>query len=118
MRGFSGILGIRILGVLGLEMHSSCTEVVTFLEAKFLFGGHNSRLGGTSSELVNLGGTAPEYPSASPGLVLLQIQNCCCIISEKNYICISICKCYIACIKFCAINCLTAGNYDKLRYVL
>ena len=48
-----------ILGVSGLELHSSDTEPVTFFWAQSSLGGHNSCLGGTSS---NLGGTAPDCP--------------------------------------------------------
>ena len=49
-----------ILGVSGLELHSSSTKPVNFFGGTVLsWGGHNHRLGGTSSDL---GGTAPECP--------------------------------------------------------
>ena len=53
---------------LGLDLHSSSPEPVNFLRGHSprLKGGHNFRLGGTSSRM---GGTAPECPPVSPGLV-------------------------------------------------
>ena len=53
----SGVI-TSILGVSGLELHFSGTEPVTFFWEQFSLGGHNSCLGGTSSDLG--GGTAPE----------------------------------------------------------
>ena len=58
----SGVI-TNILGVSGLELHSSSTEPVNFIgaqsllgEAQFLFGGHKQWFGG---------GMAPECPSWS-----------------------------------------------------
>ena len=50
---------ISILGVSGLQLHSSGTEPVTFLGAQSSLGRHNSYFGGTSSDS---GGTASECP--------------------------------------------------------
>ena len=52
-----------ILGVSGLELHFSFTEPLNFFGAQSSLGGHDSRLGGTSSDLgPGGGGTAPECP--------------------------------------------------------
>ena len=40
-----------ILGVSGLKLHASGTEPLTFFGAQSSLGGHNSRLGGSSSDL-------------------------------------------------------------------
>ena len=61
----SGVIIISILGVSGLELHSSSTVPVNFFGAQSSLGGHNSRLEGTSSDL---GGTASECPPVAPGL--------------------------------------------------
>ena len=54
------------LGVLGLDLHSSSPEPVNFFGAQSsLGGGHNFRLGGTSS---HLGGHGPGMPPVAPGL--------------------------------------------------
>ena len=39
-----------ILGVSGVELHSSGTEPLTFFGAQSSLGGHNSRFGGTAPE--------------------------------------------------------------------
>ena len=54
----SGVI-TSILGVLGLELHCSGTESVTFFWAQSLLVGHNSCLGGTSSDME---GTVPKCP--------------------------------------------------------
>ena len=60
----------NILGVSGLELHSSGTEPVTFFGTQFSLGGHNSRLGGPRSDL---GGHGPGLPPVVS--CLLQIYN-------------------------------------------
>ena len=52
----SGVIS-SILGVSGLELHSSSTEPVNFFGHIPNLGGQNSGLGGTSSDL---GGTRPQ----------------------------------------------------------
>ena len=59
---------ISILGVSGLELHSSGIEPVTFFGAQSSLGGHNSRLGGKSSDLE---GEGPGMPPRSAGPDLL-----------------------------------------------
>ena len=60
--------GVRtsILGVSGLEFHSSSTEPVNFFGAQSSLGGHNSRLEGTNSDF---GGHGPGLLPVAPGLV-------------------------------------------------
>ena len=54
------------LGVLGLNLHSNSPSLLTSSgHSPLLGGGHNFRLGGTST---HLGGTAPECPPVAPGL--------------------------------------------------
>ena len=53
-----------ILGVSGLEMHSSGTEPVTFFGVQSSLGEHNSRLG--RAQAMIWGGTAQEYPMWCP----------------------------------------------------
>ena len=61
----SGVI-TSILGVSGLELHSSSTEPVNFFRAKFSFGGVQADI---------LGGHGPEMPPVAPALVMwLPIQ--------------------------------------------
>ena len=62
-----------ILRVSGIEMHPCGTEPVTFSgEQPSLGRGHNSRLGGTSSDLEEHGSGMPPM---APGLSSLQAQK-------------------------------------------
>ena len=53
-----------ILGVLGLDLHSSSPEPVTFFGAQSSLGGHNFRLGGHKQ---SFGGARPKMPSRGAG---------------------------------------------------
>ena len=57
-----------ILGVSGPELHSNCTEPVTFFGAQSSLGmGNIYGVGGTSSDLR---GHDPKIPSVTPGLTM------------------------------------------------
>ena len=70
----SGVI-TSILGVSGLELHFSGTEPVTFFWEQFSLGGHNSCLGGTSSDL---GGEGPGMHTVASGLLpnYSNLSNC------------------------------------------
>ena len=70
----SGVI-TSILRVSGLELHFSGTEPVTFFGAQSSLGGHNSCLGGTSSDL---GWHGPEMLLVASGLlqVYSNLSNC------------------------------------------
>ena len=71
----SGVI-TGIFGILGLELHFSGTEPVTFFWAQPSLGEHNSCLGGTSSDLR--GGHRPGIPPVASGLlqVYSNLANC------------------------------------------
>ena len=64
-----------ILGVSGLKLHSCGTEPVTFFGAQSSLGGHNSRLGGTSSDLVGHGLGMPPRVAGPVPLKEYSIEN-------------------------------------------
>ena len=63
-----------ILGVLGLNLHSSNPKPVNFLGAQSSFEGgwHNIRLGGHKQLF---GGTAPKCPPVAPGLIKSHLKD-------------------------------------------
>ena len=62
-RVITSILGLEVLG---LRLHSSSTEPVTFFGTQSSLGGrHNSRLGGTSSDLGARPWNAPSWRRAA-----------------------------------------------------
>ena len=64
-----------ILGVSGLKLDSCGTEPVTFFGAQSSLGGHNSRLGGTSSDLVGHGLGMPPRVAGPVPLKECSIEN-------------------------------------------